>query len=321
MHYYFGNKYDNLVNTRLFIITSDVTDENLCLSENEKLELSNKISCVINSAALVKHYGNYSEFEKINITAVKNMINYCERFNKRFIQISTTSVSGNMLVDLSSNRNNFKSDVEFNETNLYIGQSLENYYIRSKFEAEKFILEHIINNSLNALIIRVGNITSRASDGVFQFNKNDNAFANKLKAFIKLKCIPDYLLDNYAEFTPVDCLAEAVVKSIQCYNKNINILHIYNQNHIYIKDLIKMLPDMKIVTNDEFKTIITTHISNVDKDNIVTSLINDLDSSGKLIYESPIKIKNDFTKAFLEKIGFNWAPINEEYIKKLISKI
>ena len=321
LHYYFGNKYDNLVNTRLFIITSDVTDENLCLSENEKLELSNKISCVINSAALVKHYGNYSEFEKINITAVKNMINYCERFNKRFIQISTTSVSGNMLVDLSSNKNYFNNDVEFNETNLYIGQSLENYYIRSKFEAEKFILEHIINNSLNALIIRVGNITSRASDGLFQHNKNDNAFANKLKAFIRLKCIPDYLLDNYAEFTPVDCLAEAVVKSIQCYNKNINILHIYNQNHIYIKDLIKMLPDMKIVTNDEFKTIITTHISNLDKDNIVTSLINDLDSSGKLIYESPIKIKNDFTKAFLEKIGFKWTPINEEYIKKLISKI
>ena len=321
LRYYFGNKYDNLVNSRLFVVTSDVTYENLSLNETEQINLANKICCVINSAALVKHYGYYSEFEKINIFGVKNLINFCEKFNKRFIQISTLSVSGNMLVDLSANINDFTEDVIFNETNLYIGQSLENFYIRSKFEAEKLILEHIINNSLDALIIRVGNITSRTSDGLFQYNKNDNAFANRLKAFLKLKCVPEYLLDKYIEFSQVDCLAEAIVKSIQCYNKDISILHIYNQNHLYIKDLINMIPELQIVSNEEFQNIITTHISNIDKDNVITSLINDLDSTGKLVYESPIKIKNDFTNELLTKIGFRWAPIDKEYIEKLIKLI
>lgn len=318
LHYYFGNKYDNLINKRLFIITSDVTDENLCLSEEEKVELSNKISCVINSAALVKHYGNYSEFEKINVSAVENIIHFCEKFNKKFIQISTTSVSGNIFVN---NKNDSNTEICFDETNLYIGQSLENLYIRSKFEAEKLVLEHIINNSLNALIIRVGNITNRTYDGLFQRNKNDNAFANRLKAFIKLKCVPDYILENYIEFSPVDCIAEAIIKSIQCYNKDISILHIYNQNHLYIRDLINMIEGIKIVSNEEFKSIITTHISNIDKDNIITSLINDLDSNGKLVYESPIKIKNNFSNEFLTKIGFNWSPIDNKYIQKLIKLI
>ena len=53
------------------------------------------------------------------------------------MQISTLSVSGNTMFDFAMNQQKYDTNVTFNESNLYIGQSLENVYVRSKFEAEK----------------------------------------------------------------------------------------------------------------------------------------------------------------------------------------
>lgn len=75
-----------------------------------------------------------------------------------------------MLIKLN-NDNQFS----FAENNLYVGQQLDNLYIKSKFEAEKNILSEI-PNGLNAQILRLGNITNRYSDGKFQINATENAF-------------------------------------------------------------------------------------------------------------------------------------------------
>ena len=42
---------------------------------------------------------------------------------------------------------------------------------------------------------------------------------------------------------------------------------------------------------------------------------NDINGQGRLAYESNICVKNDFTVWFLEKVGFKWKDIDEEYIK------
>ena len=287
------------------------------------IDLLNKNSfCVINSAAIVKHYGDYADFEQINVKGVKNLANFCIKYNKKLIQISTVSVSGNTLFDLAINQNNFASDVEFNETNLYIGQSLENVYVRSKFEAEKIILENMLNYNLKALILRIGNITNRSTDGKFQPNSNENAFANRLKAFIDLKCIPLYLKDIYVEFSPVDNVAEAVCKSLY-YSNNINVLHIYNSNHVYMKDLIKLLPDntLEFVDNDIFDKKLNIAMKEANNTNSISFLVNDLDNNKHINYDNNIKIKNNFTNVFLDKIGFKWSDINKNYISQLLKNI
>ena len=68
LNHYFDDKYSSLLNKRLFVITADLEKENLGLSMSKQEEISKKIDCVINSAAIVRHYGDYSEFEKINHT-------------------------------------------------------------------------------------------------------------------------------------------------------------------------------------------------------------------------------------------------------------
>ena len=324
LHFYFGNKYDSLIGTRIIIINSDLTENDLGISESNKKLLINNVSCVINSAALVKHYGTYKDFQEINVLTVQKLINFCENYNKRLIQISTISVSGNTLTDLAVNKNNFDEDIIFSERDLFINQSLENVYVHSKFEAEKLILEEVFHNKLNALILRVGNITNRLSDGKFQQNTMENAFANRLRAFLLLKQIPEYLLKNYIEFTPVDTVAEAIVKSIQYQQKGLSVLHLYNSNHVYIKDFVKAIPtdySLKIVSHEDFKKTLNNALNDAQKQYVVSHLLNDLDSQKKLIYDAHIKIDNTFSLAYLLKFKFKWPNIDKRYIENLLKNI
>ena len=42
-----------------------------------------------------------------------------------------------------------------------------------------------------------------------------------------------------------------------------------------------------------------------------------MDSEFNLVYSSDIKLKNNFTVEFLEKIDFIWPEITKEYINKI----
>ena len=149
------------------------------------------------------------------------------------------------------------------------------------------------------------------------------SFLNRLKAFIELRAVPDYILKDYIEFTPVDNLAEAIIKSIEYASRSINVLHLYNQNHVYIDKLLEMLPKdlIKVVSNDEFKNILNRNLqASADKDRI-SHITNDLNKDKKLVYSSHIKIKNDVSATFLETAKFKWNEINKEYINKLLNII
>lgn len=323
LHYYFGNKYDNFLNNRFFVIESTLNKESLGISKDLEIVLADNISHVINSAAIVKHFGSYDTFKKTNVDIVNGLINFCLEYNKKLVQISTTSVSGNSLFDLASQKESFKEDVYFSENKLYIGQPLDNVYIKTKFEAEKLIFENTINKNLQALILRVGNITNRFSDGKFQFNNIENAFANRIKFFLSVKCVPNYLRSSYIEFTPVDILADAIVRSIKFSNDNISVLHLYNQNHLYMEKLVEFLSekDFKFVDDSYFTSLLKSKVNNEKNFSNLSFILNDLDKNHKLIYDSNIKITNGLTKKFLDKIGFYWPQITKNYIINLIENI
>ena len=318
LEFYFGNTLSKYLNSRLFIIQADITDDNLGLSKKDYSYLCENGNCIINVAATVKHYGYYSEFEKINVIGVKNLIKFCLDNNKKLVQISTTSVSGNTVIGEKAELNIFGKDIIFNEQKLYEGQSLENVYVKSKFEAEKVILENILENNLDGLILRVGQISPRYSDGKFQINANENAFINRLIAFNELKAVPVSTLELPLEFTFVDYLSEAIIKSIEYYNNSVNILHVYNPNHILVKDIINIFnTGIQAVSEDEFRQIIKKTLNNPVKKDIISFITNDMDKNYNLVYITDIKLKNDFTTKFLEKTGFKWPSPTEAYIKKI----
>ncbi len=320
LHYYFDTKYDALINDRIIIIEGDTTSIDFGLNQTALFNLMNSVDVIVNSAAKVSHYGSYQDFYNINVKSVENLINLSNTFNKKLFHISTLSVSGNSFVDQYYNEQTFSEKVNFDESSFYIGQSLDNVYIKSKFEAENLILNAIINGS-NAFILRVGNLMPRYSDGKFQENYMDNAYINRLQTFLNIGYIPDYLLDGYLEFTPIDYTSDAILKIIQHSNNTNRIFHIFNNNHLSIKDLLKILNNFGITLNildaNKFKNIIKNILNSKNSD-ILNNLINDFDKNMNLAYDNKITIKSDFTIKYLELCNFKWPNIDKNYIEKII---
>ena len=239
--------------------------------------------------------------------------------NKRLLQISSLSVSGNASLDGNAEDRKYEEKMSFAETDLYKGQKLSNVYIRSKFIAERLILENI-ENGLEAQILRLGNITNRMSDGVFQINPKENAFATRIKSMLELKMLPEYLMNEYIEFTPVDICAEVIIKIMQNYEKAFSVYHVYNNEHVYFDKLKLYLEknniNLKIVNHVEFKEEVEKILKS--QNDVLSGIINDFDKEKRLTYNSEIDILSEFTRAFLYKIGFTWPKIDEKYIEKYI---
>lgn len=324
LNYYHGEKYNNLIDDRIIIINGDITKDNLGLSDSDYYQLGNNIDEVINCAAKVDHFGKYEEFYNVNVKGVKNLIDFCTLYNKKLYQVSTLSVSGNSFVDDYATEQNFNEIVEYRENNFYIGQIIKNVYIETKFEAEKLILDSILEG-LDGYILRAGNLMPRFKDGIFQENYDQNAYINRLSAFLKLKCIPNNIYDAYVEFTPIDYCADAIIALMQNSNKNNRIFHIFNHNHLYLKDLLEFLNSLnykiEVIEESKFKNKINSILNDDKQKSILNNLINDFGKDLKLNYESNIHIKSDFTIQYLNKIGFNWPNIDLNYIEYILKLI
>lgn len=311
LRYYFGDRYDKQIGKRIIPIAEDMTQRNISGS------LPLDVQTVIHAAASVKHYGPYEHFRTVNTDATRHMADYAVKLAAKFIYISTISVSGNSMAD-ASEADRPGLELDFDETMFYAGQPLENVYVRSKFEAERAVMDRILGSALDAKIIRVGNLTNRTADFKFQRNYKENAFLNRFKAIVELGLFPDYLMDSYAEFSPVDQTAAGVVKIAQ-YADIQTVFHLNSDKPLRFRRLFEILKEMdismKAVDGKAFSEALKCTLQENGREHIFKALQNDLDENGKLVYESNIHIKNDFTVWFLKQVGFEWGMIDEDYVR------
>ncbi|MCP4150718.1 MAG: non-ribosomal peptide synthetase, partial [bacterium] len=116
----------------------------------------------------------------------------------------------------------------------------ENYYLKTKLEAEKLVLE-AREKGIHTNIIRVGNLVFHSQTGTFQKNIEDNAFYAILKSLIKLKRFPEMKAQN-VEFSFVDYTAEAVTLLFsrkEFKNQNYHVRNPYHLNYPGLVELIK----------------------------------------------------------------------------------
>ena len=210
----------------------------------------------------------------------------------------------------------------YGEDRFYIGQNLENLYVKSKFLAEKEVLD-AISNGVQAYILRMGNLTSRFSEGKFQQNHLENAFVNRVKTFLQLGCAPEYMIDGYAEFTPIDYCGEAIIKIANHYDSRFSIFHLLNHKHLLLTKFYEILQQLginfKIVSSEEFSLMIDNMLKDENKSTIIQGIVRDLNEKKELIYESNIKIKSEFSKNFLKMLDFEWPEIDKKYIERYLN--
>lgn len=313
MEYYFGDTYTADIGNRIIVVDGDITRSNLAD------RLPGDIQTVIHTAATVKHFGSYDYFHGVNVQGTKNVITYAQSIGAKLIHISTISVSGNSLVD-AFEVYRAKEMIDFSETSLYIDQPLDNVYIHSKFEAELAVLD-ATHNGLDAKIVRVGNLTNRTADFMFQPNYQSNAFLTRVKAALEFGYLPDYLLALYAEFSPIDQTAEGIIKIAQ-YSEQQTVFHLNNHRNLYFDRMVEIMGmldiRMEVVSGQIFNTMLLNLAKQANTEYIYQAFQNDMDEKGNLVYDSNIHILNEFTVWFMRKCGFEWEEIDYEYLKGYI---
>ena len=309
--YYFDDLYEDLFGKRIFIVSGDITDTE---SINH---LSNfDFDTVFNCAACVKHFGNDDTLYNVNVQGVKNIVDFCVKNKKRLIHVSTASVAGETYEGSSID------NVKLTENILNFGQDISNKYINTKFQAEEIILSNITNNDLKAKIIRVGNLMSRYSDGEFQINSIENAFMKTLRAYSAMKVFPVSSMDEVCEFSPVDCVAETIVK-LAGTNDDFTVFLSCNNHFVQMGDVIyamnKLGANIKVVSDKEYDTVFKQYLSDEKKNEAVSILISyNEGESKKTIF---LGYENQFTTKALYRINYRWPIITEEYIEKAIETI
>jgi len=312
LFYYFDRRFDELFGSRLFVVNGDVTND-------FSIQLSAiSIQTVFNCAANVKHFSKTDDIEQVNIGGAERCVEFCLKTGARLVHISTTSV-GEIWVDHGDG----KAVPELSERLLYFGQFLDNRYMRSKFLAERVILEAVARHGLNAKIMRVGNLAARSYDGEFQANFQTNSYMGRLKVFSTLGCCPIDEYDSPAEFSPVNETAKAVVL-LASTPKECNVFQPFNNHTDLLGDILagfeKIGKSIRYVEEDEFQQAILEASKDPKKASLMSALLayQDMTHGQKAV---TIERDNRYTSAVLLRLGFHWSAPDSAYVNRMLTAI
>ncbi len=316
LFYYFDRRFDELFGSRLFVVNGDVTSD--INSQFSILNYQLSITTVFNCAANVKHFSKTDDIEQVNIGGAERCVEFCLKTSARLVHISTTSV-GEIWVE----RGDGKAVPELSERLLYFGQFLDNRYMRSKFLAERVILEAVARHGLNAKVMRVGNLAARSYDGEFQANFQTNSYMGRLKVFSTLGCCPIDEYDSPAEFSPVNETAKAVVL-LASTPKECNVFQPFNNHTDLLGDILagfeKIGKSIRYVEEDEFQQAILEASKDPKKASLMSALLayQDMTHGQKAV---TIERDNRYTSAVLLRLGFHWSAPDSAYVNRMLTAI
>ena len=303
--YYFGNPMLEMFGSRITCLEGDIINP-------ESLRPLDSIDAdvVINCAASVKHFVKDDLLDRINFHGVENLIEVCLRNNMRLVQISTLSVGG--FIE-SQNKRLLKENM------LYFGQNVDNDYVRTKFLAERAIMEARIREGLDAVILRVGNLMNRQSDGEFQINFRTNAFMRSLWAYVRLGKCPVTILEQPIEFSPIDMVAQAVLR-LAGANGEFSVFNMHNNHTITMADLIAAICrygyQIDAVSEEQFQQILSDASKREEDSEAVLSLVAYNNKEGENLI--PVEVDCRFTTNALFRLDYRWPIIDDAYLDKAI---
>ncbi|WP_187386550.1 non-ribosomal peptide synthetase [Paenibacillus ihumii] len=319
LHFYFPDEADEQMNfwlARIHVYPGDVTKADLGLSPEVREQLGHSVDSVIHTAALVKHYGYYEDFYRMNVQGTAHVAEFCQSYNLRMHHISTTSVAGSIPQDR-------QTEMSFTESSFYIGQNYDdNLYIRSKFEAEGLIYE-AMEKGLQASIYRVGNLTGRYGDGAFQENMDENMFYNRLKSFIQIGIAIAEMAEQTEEFTPIDSCAEAILKIVRTKEAAGNVFHIFNPRPTTYALICEALQEAGYKMEQLSEAEAASHLEELMKDESkhewLSGFMADRPDAEAEEAQINVDVAAPFTQHYLGQLGFDYPLVNQEYIQKLVN--
>ena len=296
--YYFGETDCSGVE----LVLGNIEKKHLGLSDSAYSELCGKIDCVFHVAANVHHAGDYADLERTNVIGTKNVIRFCLDASAILEHTSTVSLHG-----AGTTKQRYENSI-FDENVLDICQRYsDNVYIHSKYCAEQMVITERING-LRANIFRIGNLTWRTTDGLFQKNEEDNGFLRRMRAILKIGQLNENMDKFPTDLTAVDECAKGFV-SLALTGATNEIFHLFNPNYLETKELFERL-GRSYRTVSTLETIETLFANSKDRDLHVYLFYLIISAKSK-----NIEMRCDETVKALRKTGFEWSKPTGDYLK------
>ncbi|WP_177214581.1 amino acid adenylation domain-containing protein [Anaeromicropila populeti] len=297
---------------RIVVFNGDLTEQYFGLNENEYNKLADNIECIINCAANVSHYGDYSKFYKINVGGVEKLIKFAMTGkNKVLNHISTTGVARGKVED--------KDFVVYTEDDCDLGQVIESPYNLTKLEAEK-IIHDARKQGLKANIMRVGNLVFNTETGKFQENIEESGLYALIKAFVKIKAFPN--IENGAfEFSYVNYVSQAIVNLVNIKNLENETYNIFNNRYDGLvklgKYLMKRGYDVEVAEMKYFLENLEKSYANPDlKPYVNEILLHTRMLEGKK--QTVFYMLGEKTNYVLKNLNMQWAEFDEDLAYKMV---
>jgi amino acid adenylation domain-containing protein/thioester reductase-like protein len=304
LRHYFGPEVgaDLQDNSRLSVLAGDLRREYLGMSRQDYDRLANSTQAVFHCAANVKHFGHYWEFHADNVAATGRLLKLAAHRAANpadFHLVSTLSVCG------KSPENGFRLFTEYDEAPEALD---ENYYIRSKQEAERLVVA-ARQDLANACIHRVGNLVFSSGSGPLQLNLEENAFFRQLAAFIRLGVVPD---DSHLWLCHVDVVARGIALLASAANLTNSTHHLENSRRDTLADFVCAAEQVRACGFDAFLERLEAA---VDDPGLDAALTETLENFGLYRGLSPqararrLEIVSGRTQTLLDRLGLVWPAV------------
>ncbi len=313
-NYYFEEDL-NVYNTRIKVFSSDISKTKLGLSDTQYEDLVANVDSIIHSAALVKHYGENSEFYLENVQSTINLLELAKlTTNKDFHYISTIGV----FTDIRVSDSDFNIFKEENIDESYA--NLNNIYTKTKYQGEQVTLKYR-EYGIKANIYRIGNLAINSTTNKTQENLEDNAFFQRVKTILKLGMLSQELSE--VEISPVDSTATAVIllfNQIGLYNQ---IYHVFNPVNYSLHRLLN-----EVTTNSVKEVPLSTFVDNIvvqltgkdDTSQLELFMLHQWGLHSNLEKLAATIIFQDKTNLILDRLKFRWPKITDKMLCNLVKK-
>jgi thioester reductase-like protein len=304
LRHYFGQEQGAALrdHSQLTVLAGDLRRDDLGLSPRNHDRLASSLQAVFHCAANVKHFGHYWEFHADNVAATDRLLKLAAHRAANpadFHLVSTLSVCGKAPED------GFRLFTEYDAVPEVLN---DNYYVRSKQEAERLVVA-ARQELANACIHRVGNLVFATEGGPLQRDLRDNAFFRQVAAFLRLGAVPD---DAHVWLCHVDVVARGLVLLSGAAELTNETHHLESARRDTVAEFVAAAGSLRTCGFDFFLERLEKA---VDEPELDAALGETLENFG--LYEglSPqarsrrLEIVSERTQILMARLGLRWPPL------------
>ncbi|GAA0544032.1 amino acid adenylation domain-containing protein/thioester reductase-like protein [Rhizomicrobium palustre] len=263
-HYFGESQRKALLETeRLTVLASDLRCDRLGLTSKAYDKIAREIQAVYHCAANVKHFGHYRDFEADNVAATARLIKLAAHRGADFHFASTISAAGKAPED---------EFLLFTEYDAVPDIADENYYVRSKQDAERLLVaarQYLPNASIH----RVGNLVYAADGNALQRDIKENAYFRQLAAFLKLGVVPN---DSHTWLCHVDVVARGLVRLAESRALTNETHHLESSRKRTLARFIAEAAPIRVTGFDSFLDRLEAALDEPDTDAALTETLENM---------------------------------------------